>query len=191
MRQWSLSLFMLCFSMSWAIFAAPTEPVQLFSVPIIAASLVTELLSRFNYVFKGKPTTTKKDLSLFPRKIFDSSLLNNSTFHWSWSCTGDAFSRLCLFSWICPEWCSCCVPIFYTSLIPWDDMSAWLESAKRTLMQTENITSESTRWGLKKMTSILMFVSLFCGFYYFSFNEQNCTSGPIQRLTRRDFWFFR
>lgn len=89
----------------------------------------------------------KKDLSLFPRKIFDASLLNNSTFHWSWSCTGDAFSRLCLISWICPEWCSCCVPIFYTSLIPWDDMSAWLESAKRTLMQTENITSESTRWG--------------------------------------------
>lgn len=43
----------------------------------------------------------------------------------------------------------------------------------------------------KKMTSILMFVSLFCGFYYFSLNEQNCTSGPIQRLTRRDFWFFR
>lgn len=115
------------------------------SVQIITNSPITELLSRFN-CFKGK-LTKKNDLSLFMRKLFDASLLNNSTSHWSWyipSCIGDVFCRFCHISWICPEWCSCCVLIslHLSHLVGWYVRNgsmdwwapAWLESAKRTLM---------------------------------------------------------
>lgn len=85
---------------------------NVFSVQIVANSPVTELLSRINYVLREN--WQKKWPIPFTRKIFDTSLLNISTFHLSWyvpSCIGDAFSILGHISWIRPEWCSCCVPI--------------------------------------------------------------------------------
>lgn len=155
--------------------AAPTEPVQLFFVQIVETSPVTELLSRFNFVLREN--WKKKDLSLFTRKMFNASLLNSSTFHWTWyspSCIGDAFSRLCHIFWICPKWCSCCVPISFHLSHLWDDMSelaAWTGRHQRgwEVPNEHSCNREHNRWihvfGIKKkMTLTLLFVSFFHGF---------------------------
>lgn len=106
-----LELIYLVFSMLWAMYAALTELVQLFSVQIVATSPVAELLSRLNYILGGGKWQ-KKDPSLLTRMIFETSLLNNSSFHWSWyvpSCIGGAFNRWCHISWICIE---CVIVVF-------------------------------------------------------------------------------
>lgn len=90
------------------------------SVQIVATSPVAELLSRQLYFRWGK-WQKKKDLSLLTRMIFEASLLNNSTFHWSWyvpSCIGDAFNRWCHISWICIECVTVVFPFLSIHLFP-------------------------------------------------------------------------
>lgn len=153
MRRWGLSLFILCFSMSWAIFAAPTEPVQLFSVPIIAASLLTELLSRFNYVFKGKLTKKKEKKKTCP--CFRGSYLMPRCWITPPSIGLDHALVMRLADYVFfPGFVLNGVPVVFPFLTPLSSRGMICQRGWKVpnghSCKTENITSESTRWGSKK-----------------------------------------